>query len=177
MRKLNLDILKNGLPGFSKTVGAFLAEAALVCLEENHHQSGVLIEVTGDFKEVFEVIWSGNIDSAVKEGWRDLKEATEYGASAIAILLLRELTPFQYFERMKQHEVGDYLIKRSKDAIPFSFVEISGIWKSSPSNSVNVRIKAKQKQISKKVNTKLELFTIVTEFGEPKAKIIKNELG
>jgi len=78
---------------------------------------------------------------------------------------------------MKQHEVGDYLIKKSKDATPFSFVEISGIWKNSPSNNVNVRIKAKRKQISKKVTTKLELFTIVTEFGEPIAKIIKNELG
>ncbi len=33
MGKLNLDTLKNGLPGFSKTIGSFLAEAAFVCLE------------------------------------------------------------------------------------------------------------------------------------------------
>ena len=66
MRQLNLDILKQGLPGFSKTIGAYLAEAALVCLEENQHKSGVLIEITGDFQETFEIIWTGNITSAVK---------------------------------------------------------------------------------------------------------------
>ena len=51
MRKLNLDILKEGVPGFSKTMGAFLAEAALVCLEENNHKSGVLLEVMGEYTE------------------------------------------------------------------------------------------------------------------------------
>jgi len=50
-----------------------------------------------------------------------LKEATEYGATAIAILLLRKLTEFQYFERMRQDEIGDYLIRISKTTIPFSF--------------------------------------------------------
>lgn len=177
MRQLNLDILKQGLPGFSKTIGAYLAEAALVCLEENQHQSGVLIEITGDFQETFEIIWTGNIRSAVKDGWRDLKEAAEYGATAIAILLLKELTEFYYFERMRQDEIGDYLIRTSKTAIPFSFLEISGIWNESKGNNVDIRIRAKIRQINKKASTKLELFTIVTEFSKPVAKIVKNELG
>ncbi len=177
MRKLNLDILKNGLPGFSKTVGSFLAEAALVCLELNKHSTGVSLEISGDFEETFHVSWTGTITSSVKEGWKDVKEATEYGASALAILLIKELTPFQYFERMNQDEIGDYLIKTSKEAKDFSFIEISGIWKKSPKNSVNNRIRLKMKQIQKKATYKLELFTIVIEFSEPEGKIIRNEFG
>jgi len=156
MKKLNLDILKEGLPGFSKTVGAFLAEAALVCLEQNNHQSGVLLEVTGEYTAIFEIVWTGNIDSVVKEGWRDIVETTEYGATAIAILLLRELTDFQYFERMRQ---------------------ISGIWNENAENNVSIRVNTKVRKISKKAKSKLELFTIVTEFSKPEAKISRNEFS
>ena len=63
-------------------------------------------------------------------------ETTEYGASAIAILLLRELTDFQYFERMRQDEIGDYMIRQSKEAMLFSFLEISGIWNKNTGNNV-----------------------------------------
>ena len=73
MRQLNLDILKQGLPGFSKTIGAYLAEAALVCLEENKHQSGVLIEITGDFQETFEIIWTGKYNKCCKRGMERFK--------------------------------------------------------------------------------------------------------
>ncbi len=177
MKKLNLDILKEGLPGFSKTVGAFLAEAALVCLEQNNHQSGVLLEVTGEYTAIFEIVWTGNIDSVVKEGWRDIVETTEYGATAIAILLLRELTDFQYFERMRQDEIGDYLIKQSKEVTPFSFLEISGIWNENAENNVSIRVNTKVRKISKKAKSKLELFTIVTEFSKPEAKISRNEFS
>jgi len=78
---------------------------------------------------------------------------------------------------MRQDEIGDYLVRISKTAIPFSFLEISGIWNESTGNNVDIRINAKIRQIKKKASAKLEIFTIVTEFSKPAAKIVKNELG
>jgi hypothetical protein len=59
----------------------------------------------------------------------------------------------------------------------YLFLEISGIRKETATNNIDIRIRAKVRQINKKAKIKLELYTIVTEFSKPAAKIIKNELG
>ncbi len=59
MRTLDLNHLKTGrLPGLSRNVGAFLAEAAEVSLHQNGHRSGVVLKVSGAFSEAFQVVWS-----------------------------------------------------------------------------------------------------------------------
>lgn len=177
MRKLDLNTLKDGLPGISKAVGAFLAEAAMVCFEHNEHQSGVQLKVSGDFEEVFKIIWSKPLETSIEGSWRDMKEATEYGATAIALLLIFQLTDFKFFLRMRQDETGDFLIKKSALSTEFSFVEISGILKKSPTNALDIRVKVKKRQISEKAKKKLDLYTVVTEFSLPETKIVKNEIG
>jgi len=177
MRKLNLNTLKDGLPGISKAVGAFLAEAAMVCFEANGHNSGVKLKVSGEYEEVFEIIWAKPVETSIEGSWRDMKESTEYGATGIALLLIYNLTDFQFFMRMGQDETGDFLIKKSAESTDFSFVEISGILKESLNNTLEIRVKMKKRQISKKAKNKLDLYTIVTEFSFPETKIVKNEIG
>jgi len=88
MRKLNLDDLKAGQPGLSVRMAETMVEAAIICLVLNGHQSGVVLKVEGDQEELFQLLWSDKIDQQKINTWKDRKEAVEYGASAIGILLL-----------------------------------------------------------------------------------------
>lgn len=177
MRKLNLDILRNGLSGVSNAAGAFFAEAAIASFVKHKHNSGVKIKVSGEFEETFEVIWTLKDNKFLEETWTDTKESIEYGATAIALLLLFHLTDFQHYQRLGQDGIGDYIIKYHKTSKKNAFLEISGISKSNASNTIDIRIKAKNRQITNKVKSNVELFVIVTEFSIPKAKIKRNEIS
>lgn len=45
---LNLDALKIGMPGITSRKGAAFGEAAITCLEEAGHVSGVDMNIDGD---------------------------------------------------------------------------------------------------------------------------------
>lgn len=110
MRKLNLNNLKEGIGGLTEAFGIFLAEAAMFCLEVNNHKGKAILKVEGDFKENFEIIWTDKLTEEVKNSWQDKKEATEYGATAIAMLLLLELTDYNRFKRTRGGT--DYIISK-----------------------------------------------------------------
>lgn len=178
MNQLHLDVLKEGLPGISKTVGAFLVEAAIVCLTDHGHTSGVVIHLGGDYETVFKLSWKDAITEQVRKTWKDKKEAAEYGASAIAILVLLALTKFMISERGVQMGVADYLLttKENKANLsnlksPIAHLEVSGIWKEHSKNSINMRLNAKEKQVKQAIEAGETILIIVTEFGIPKAKI------
>lgn len=89
MRKLQLDFLKEEKIGVSKNVGEYWAEAAIICLINNGHQSGVKILVDFEDKEYpFQLEWTDEITEKVIRSWGDFVEAAEYGATAIAALLI-----------------------------------------------------------------------------------------
>ena len=177
-RKLNLDILKKGLPGVSKAMGAILAEAAMVCLAKNGHHSSIEMKVTGDFEETFEVIWSDKVNIVIDGTWQDLKEATEFGATGIALLLIDKLTEYHAFERSKG-EAFDYYLKKNfvnyqqnKKEGDIALLEISGIWEEKKGNTINRRINLKKKQVQN-IPIDMDIYILVTEFSFPKVKIIK----
>lgn len=178
MKKLDLDELKNGLPGISKNIGAYLVEAAIICLEKNGHQSGVEIIVSGIKNENFELIWSDKIDSNIINSWKDLKEATEYGATAIAALAIRAISGLLITGRIPQSEQSDYILQKlenhNKGLIePDALLEVTGILKEKKGNTLKMRIQKKKKHIEAGANRKYPTFVIVIEFGTPKSKIIK----
>lgn len=55
MKKLDLDELKTGIPVVSKKIGAFLAEAAAICLHLNGYKSGVKLKVQGEIEETLTI--------------------------------------------------------------------------------------------------------------------------
>lgn len=89
MEKINLDQLKQGQKGITPIVAAFLVEAAIICLMRNGHQSGVTLKLEGDYEAHFELIWSDEMTAQMEKSWNDQREVTEYGATAIAALLLQ----------------------------------------------------------------------------------------
>jgi len=175
MRKLNLDQLKEGLPGVTKSFGAFLAEAAMYCLEENGHQGTVQLKVTGHFEETFELIWTDKVTEDVKSTWYDVKEATEYAATAIAMLIIPVLTDFDLFKRTRGGT--DYVLGKTKSTaqnspLDISYLEISGLWKEASNNTINMRVNLKKKQVKRTV-IDAPSFIVVTAFNLPKTKIVK----
>ncbi|MCO6493555.1 MAG: hypothetical protein J5I98_34360 [Phaeodactylibacter sp.] len=52
MKELHLENLKNGkIKGLSKSIGAFLYEAATVALFLNGHKPGAVLKIEGDYDE------------------------------------------------------------------------------------------------------------------------------
>lgn len=178
MKDLHLDTLKEGLPGVTKTVGSFLAEAAALCLESNGHQSGLTIQLGGDVETSFQLFWTDVVTEQVKKTWKDKNESSEYGATAIAILVLLGLTDFIISERGIQTGTADYLLTTKENNSnlqnlkpPIAHLEVSGIWGEKPGNTINVRLRDKKKQVKAAIDRGETVFIIVTEFGIPKTKI------
>jgi hypothetical protein len=176
MRILHLDILKTGLSDISPAFGALFAEAAAVCLTFSGHKSGVRLKIEGDFVEEYQLEWTQEIGQLEKTSWADMKEAVEYGATALALLLVNELTDFDSFKREDQFQGTDFELSQSKKVNPTienAKLEISGILTETTENTLNIRVKLKERKIKKRGNLNQLVYVIVVEFGTPKAKIVK----
>lgn len=175
MKNLYLDNLKDGVPGITNAIGTFLAEAAGYCLDAQGHQSGVVLKVIGDFEADFSLHWTGVIDDKIKKAWADEKEATEYAATAIAILLVHELTDYFISKRLRQGDRADYFLEKrniSNKNTSSALLEISGIFEEHARNTINARVRIKKENIDKIPNRNLTAVIIVVAFNIAKAKII-----
>ena len=180
VRKLHIDKLKGGISGISPTYGAFLAEAIAVCLDAAGHKSSIVLKVEGDFEAEFELEWQQKIGAAELSSWRDLKEATEYAAMGLAVLLLSALTFYGVFQRNEQGEDADFTMQKLSnpsvaliEIIDKAYLEVSGIFSESLTNTLNMRISTKTKGLEKRVKPSPPVFVAVVEFSIPKAKIVK----
>ena len=180
MRILNLDLLQEGLPGITPIVGACCMEAALVCLKKLGHSSGVLLKVEGDMDMEVKIIWTEELNPHAFSSWAEESNATNYAAMGISFLLVKELLNFSIFEESRYGTGIDYWMGKGElqEKKPTFFkkearLEISGIYKESSSNTINMRINQKKKQITPSDNTELPGWVIVVEFSTPKSKIVK----
>lgn len=175
MRVINLDDLKRGMLGVSEAVGKFLVEAAVVSLEENGHQSGVLLKVDGLFSETVQLTWQHSINQQIIQSWKDQNETTEYGATAIAMLLILLFKKMVIVGRAKQTDRIDYLLRHQQnlgtanDHNPEAYLEVSGLWKETKGNTVNIRMRVKEKAVKER-NLSLPVYIVVTSFDKPKTK-------
>lgn len=180
MRILNLDLLQEGLPGITPIVGACCMEAALVCLIKSGHSSGVCLKVEGDFNLEIKIVWTKELNTYALSSWVEEVNATNYAAMGISLLLAQELLNYSIFEESRYGTGIDYWMGKGalQKTMPTFFkkearLEISGIYKTSPSNTINMRVNKKKKQITPSDNTKLPGWIIVVEFSGPKSKIVK----
>jgi hypothetical protein len=178
MRTLDLDKLKSGLPVISPTFGALYAEAAVVCLSKMGHKSGVTLNVSGDYHADFSLIWTQEIGILERKTWKDLREAAEYAATGIALLIMLELTSYTTFEREEQGQGSDFIMWQWNEEVKnylsdWASLEISGILEEKIGNSLSMRISKKAQQIAKTKFLNQPAFIAVVEFGKPKAKIVK----
>ena len=165
------------LEGVTTAIGTNLAEAAAFCLSKSGHLQGVYLEVTGVNPSSYQVTWPELPDN-VSAARGDLKEATEDGASGIAILLARVHLGYEVVFWSHQGTGFDYLMQKigsDADAIP-ARLEVSGIMKGNQSQ-IRGRIAEKSQQVKRGETTrdKRPAFVIVVEFSNPQAGVAAHD--
>jgi len=181
MRKINVDKLKKGIPKIAPGMAQLAHEVLLVALLQNGHQSGVILKVIGTYNEEIQLIWSAPPSSSTIDYWKNPTEVANFAAVGLGILLMLELTNYNSFDLALFGTGIDYWMSEQKyaaDSYPTKFrkdarLEISGIFKKSKSNTLNMRINVKKEQVKKSSGTGLFAWIVVTEFGQPKSKIKK----
>lgn len=177
---LDLNELSDGLPAITPSFGKALAEAAGVCLESQEHARGVHLKIVGYTDYRHELDWP-DITEQVNRTWKDSQEATEYGATAIAVLLAKKEIGFLVIERARKGTGIDYWLGEEMDSPLFQSkarLEISGILKvqgddNAVERAVATRVNEKLRQANRSSGS-LPIYVIVVEFGMPIAEIQKS---
>jgi hypothetical protein len=176
---LDLNKLRNGLPAITPEWGRVLAQVAGVCLESQGHSQGVLLRVSGYVDNTYTLTWPPVSDQALRT-WADHQEATEYGATAIAVLLTKKELGYAVVERSAKGTGIDYWLGDETEGPPFqkkARLEVSGIL------SVKGNVRDVEKAVAKRVREKLKqtqsssgslpAYVVVIEFGSPLGEVRK----
>ena len=161
------------MSGLSPQVGHYLAQAGGICLESQRHVPGVGLSVTGVTADCYLLTWAP-IDDQARRSWSDDQEATEYGASGIAILLVDSQLGYAITSRSRKGTGFDYWLGRDPFSVPFkdeARLEVSGI-RSGTSTEITKRVNAKRKQMGQRPSS-LPGFVVVVEFSRPKAVLAR----
>ena len=171
---LNLDALKIGMQGVTSRIAAVYEEAAVTCLEEAGHASGVDMEIDGDNTHLMKVIWTKEGDAGQRSrAWGDKNVAVEHGAYGIAALLIDSLTEYTVVERSQKGTGIDYWLgKKGADETLFQAkarLDVSGIRKGDD-RDIGARVRHKEKQITPS-DGRLPGIIVVVEFSSPRARM------
>ena len=173
-------MLQNGLPGITPALGTALAEVAGVCLESQGHGGYAHLRVLGYVNKVYYMSWPRVTKQAYRT-WADSQESTEYGATAIAVLLAKKETGYSVIERSAKGTGFDYWLGDEDDDAPFQSkarLEVSGILNAGQNDRhaervVRTRTREKIKRIQTISSSQLPAYVIVVEFGQPIAEVQK----
>lgn len=173
MQQLHLNQLKKQTAVPTPATCDAYAEAAAVCLEEQKHNTNVILNIEGDVSQNISLHWTPT-NHHIKANWNDLQEATEYGATCLALLIIHQFTPYKTIKRSRKRTGFDYWLGLKETDNPLqdkARLEISGILKGTK-GQVNQRIREKKKQVEKSDHLNLKAYIIVIEFSKPIAKVI-----
>ena len=174
---LDLKDLRNGTPGISKEWGSAMAQAASVCLELAGHNQRVLLRVIGHTNNLYALLWP-QVTAQLRRTWADHREATQFGATAIAVLLIKKVTGYVAVERSAIGTGMDYWLGHKEDESLFQHkarLEISGILDAGD-NDVQIesfvrrRVREKIAQVRSSMSH-LPAYVVVVEFGRPMAEV------
>lgn len=151
-----------------------IAEAAIVCLDNQNHKSECKLKIQGNLTGIIILSWTSVITNEIKDTWNDLGEATEYGATYIAIVIISYLTTLKVIKRSVKGTGFDYWLGEKKDQnYPFqekARLEISGILRGN-NTLIKTRVTTKLEQVEKSDNLNLPAYIVVVEFSTPKSEV------
>jgi hypothetical protein len=103
--------------------------------------------------------------------WNDLEEATEQGATGLALLLLRSLCGYTVVERSRKGTGFDWWLGTDDDLFQAKArLEVSGLLRGS-NRRFNSRMTARKKQTRRSARSRLVAYVVVTEFGTPRSRV------
>ena len=106
--------------------------------------------------------------------WNDPEEATEHGAAACALVLIKGLAQYEVVERSRKGTGFDYWLG-DEDEYPFqkkARLEVFGIAEGSDAQ-LQQRVNQKLRQTKQSDSTNLPAFVAVLEFKTPRAVVAK----
>lgn len=178
LQTLNLDELKQGLPGLTEDAGGSLRQTAMVCLDSMKHSSGV----TCDLKSLRELLsnlrisWGETVTDQMRNTWYDRREATEMGAAGLAILVILSRTKYTILRRMDiDEDTGmDYWLSKSTDLkdLTENFLqgdarlEVAGRRRDSV-KAIEKLVREKLRRSRKSDDTRTLVYVVVVEFSKP----------
>ena len=179
--KINLLDLQQGMIGLTPVAGEFFAEAASVCLECQNHSSPAKMEIhhlqklRTQTKSTIMVTWR-SADDTMRRTWNDLIEATEYGACAIAALIVQKLKGLSIVRRSARGTGFDFWLGETVSAKSGSSLfqesarlEVSGVLKGA-SAIISKRVGQKRRQTMRSTGT-LPALVVVVEFSKPQSHV------
>lgn len=173
MWDLDLRDLAGGLGNITAEFGSAIAQAGGVSFEKQGHSSGATLALEGDHPGSLTCLWA-RCDEKARRCWNDQEMATEFGAEAIAILLVYRYCRFQVVERSWKGTGFDYWLGDDDDNLFQSKarLEVSGI-ANGPRNEVQRRVRLKIQQTNPSDTTGLPAYIVVVEFGAPTCTFVE----
>ena len=174
--QIDLDSLRTGIPALTPGYAAYFKEACMVCLDSQGHSSGVELSVDWlGHNEHRPIRWVGIVDGQMKAAHYETTRATESGACAISLLLVRELTDYTAVQQSAIGTTVDYYLARQPvdDALPFNHaarLESSGIREEKGGNTVSARVRDKTARLRQ---DSLPALIVIVEFASPKARMVQ----
>ena len=84
---------------------ADFSEAAAVCLDYHHHQTGVPLRVEGDLQSEFELVRK-EVTQQMRDSRSDMDYTVESGAYCIAMLVVERLTKQKVVKQSQREQVS-----------------------------------------------------------------------
>ncbi len=172
-KTLIIDDLRKLITTISSIHCEFLTENCITLLENNGHQSGCSLSVSGDTQTEFDLQWKKEIN---KNSYKEPAKVAEHAAEAISFFLSAKLTDYTIIEEALIGMGFDYWLGYDEnhqfynpDNFMKARLEISGIEKETKTNNLDRRIKEKKEQTRKSDYTMLPAYISIVEFSSPKA--------
>ncbi len=143
-----------------------IAESCAVCLEEQRHTPGVVLEIRGLADAESQLRWK-TLASGISDTYADAEVATEYGAIAIALLTVKAITDYTVVRRSMKGTGFDYWLSRAGEP-PYRHdarLEISGL-RAADGRRLQARIRQKARQTDRSDGVLPALIAVV-EFSHP----------
>lgn len=177
MITLNLNTIGKDIVGISEALGAYMTECAAVCFHSQGHKSSVKLPYSN--RQVIKiglVEWTNEVNESIMLSHFDEKRTTDFGAMGVAVLLACKLTDYTIFITSETNNGCDFELLKKSDDLNFIIpakLEVSGIRKETPQNTVESRLSIKEKRILKYSDDDSICYVSIIEFSKPKAKFIR----
>jgi len=166
---LDLGSLADGMPpGLSRERGAAMAQAARVCLTESQHPSPCSLTVDGGHAANLPLAFEEAGDVELRS-WNDREEATQQGAYAVAILLMKRLDNLAVLERSRRGTHFDWWLGPAGSDRLFQdkiCLEVSGIRDGSEAQ-IRERVSQKWERFGTAASDGSNRRVVVVEYSRP----------
>ncbi len=172
--KLLIDNIGESIPAILPGESVYYKNACVAVLDDNGHSNGVHLSVFHDSGcKFYELEWEGEVSDRHRKAHANLSRAAEDGACVLAMLLIKDLTPYNTIEKAAYGTNVDYYVAPNQCNNDLIFnntkrLEVSGICKEDGKNTVQKRL---QEKIDR-VKSDLPTYYCVIDFGFPWAAMV-----